>query len=82
YTRENRKYATVEMLQNQDQIVNYVLKYTAKEDEGSKKALVQNDAFFFEYDKQIKNIRAIAFFGVYKKLISELPPREYNEKEI
>lgn len=82
YTRENRKYATVEMLQNQDQIVNYVLKYTAKEDEGSKKALVKNDDWFFEYDKQIKNIRAISFFGIYKTLISELPPREYNEKEI
>ncbi|MEB6390930.1 protein rep [Kluyvera ascorbata] len=82
YTRENRKYATVEMLQNQDQIVNYVLKYTAKEDENSKKALVKNDPWFFEYDKQIKNIRAISFFGIYKKLISELPPREYNEKEI
>jgi hypothetical protein len=37
YTRENRKYATIEMLQNGDQIINYVLKYTAKEDEGSKK---------------------------------------------
>lgn len=82
YTRENRKYATVEMLQNQDQIVNYILKYTAKEDENSPKSLVRNDAFFFEYDKQIKNIRAIAFFGIYKKLISELPTKEYNEEEI
>jgi len=83
YTRENRKYATIETLQKEgDQVINYVLKYTAKEDENSKKALVQNNAFFFEYDKQIKNIRAISFFGVYKKLISELPPREYNEKEI
>ena len=82
YTRENRKYATVEMLQKQDQIVNYVLKYTAKEDENSKKALVKNDEWFFEYDKQIKNIRAISFFGIYKKLIAELPPREYSEKEI
>ncbi|HBX3881205.1 TPA: hypothetical protein MHZ99_28335 [Klebsiella pneumoniae subsp. pneumoniae] len=83
YTRENRKYATIETLQKDgDQIINYVLKYTAKEDEGSKKALVKNDPWFFEYDKQIKNIRAISFFGIYKKLISELPPREYNEKEI
>jgi len=82
YTRENRKYATIGMLQNQDQIVNYVLKYTAKEDEGTKKALVRNDSWFFEYDKQIKNIRAISFFGIYKTLIAELPPREYNEEEI
>jgi hypothetical protein len=49
------------MLQKQDQIINYVLKYTAKEDEGFKKALVKNDDWFFEYDKQIKNIRAISF---------------------
>lgn len=83
YTRENRKYATIETLQKEgDQVINYVLKYTAKEDEGSKKALVKDDPWFFEYDKQIKNIRAISFFGIYKKLISELPPREYNEKEI
>jgi hypothetical protein len=46
------------------------------------KSIVKNDDWFFEYDKQIKNIRAISFFGIYKKLISELPPREYNEKEI
>ncbi|WP_426769125.1 protein rep [Enterobacter cloacae complex sp. 375A2] len=83
YTRENRKYATIETLQKDgDQVINYVLKYTAKEDEGSKKALVKNDDWFFEYDKQIKNIRAISFFGIYKTLISELPPREYCEKEI
>lgn len=83
YTRENRKYATIETLQKDgDQVINYILKYTAKEDENSKKALVKNDSFFFEYDKQIKNIRAISFFGIYKKLIAELPPREYNEKEI
>lgn len=83
YTRENRKYATIETLQKEgDQVINYVLKYTAKEDENSKKALVRGDAWFFEYDKQIKNIRAISFFGIYKTLIGELAPREYNEKEI
>jgi hypothetical protein len=48
------------MLQKQDQIINYVLKYTAKEDEGSKKHLLKM-MIFFEYDKQIKNIRAISF---------------------
>ncbi|MDU4229799.1 MAG: hypothetical protein E7I02_17725, partial [Klebsiella grimontii] len=83
YTRENRKYATIETLQKEgDQVINYVLKYTAKEDEGTKKALVRNDAWFFEYDKQIKNIRAIAFFGIYKTLIGELEPKEYDEHAI
>lgn len=47
YTRENRKYATIETLQKEgDQVINYVLKYTAKEDENSKKALVRGDAWF------------------------------------
>lgn len=83
YTRENRKYATVGMLEKQDNIINYVLKYTAKsDDENSKKALVKDDPWFFEYDKNIKNCRAVAFFGIYKKLISELKPLEYNEKAI
>lgn len=83
YTREKRRYATIETLQNEgDHVINYILKYTAKEDENSTKALVRGDKWFFEYDKQIKNIRAISFFGIYKKLISELAPREYNEKEI
>lgn len=83
YTRENRKYATIETLQTEgDQVINYVLKYTAKEDENSKKALVKNDPWFFEYDKNIKSIRAIAFFGIYKTLIAELKPNEYDEEKI
>lgn len=83
YTRENRKYATISTLQNEgDQVINYVLKYTAKEDENSKKSLVKDDAFFYEYDSQIKNIRAISFFGIYKTLIGELAPKAYDEAEI
>ncbi|EGG9712014.1 protein rep, partial [Salmonella enterica] len=36
YTRENRKYATISTLQTEgDQVINYVLKYTAVEDEKS-----------------------------------------------
>lgn len=81
--RENRKYANIGTLQTEgDQVINYVLKYTAKEDEGTKKALVRSDEWFFEYDQQMKNIRAISFFGIYKKLLSELPPRIYEEAEI
>ncbi|MFX2606832.1 protein rep [Enterobacter asburiae] len=83
YTRENRKYATVGMLEKQDNIINYVLKYTAKsDDENSKKALVKDDLWFFEYDKNIKNCRAVAFFGIYKTLISKLTPPSYDEKAI
>jgi len=83
YTRENRKYATVGMLEKQDNIINYVLKYTAKsDDENSKKALVKDDPWFFEYDKNIKNCRAVAFFGIYKTLISNLTPPSYDEKAI
>jgi len=82
YTKENRKYATIETLQKEDNIINYILKYTAKEDEGTKKALVRGDSWFYEYDQQIKNIRAISFFGIYKTLIADLAPREYEEEKI
>ena len=78
-----KQYATIADLQTQgDHVINYVLKYTAKEDENSEKALVKNDDFFIEYDKQIKGIRAISFFGIYKNLIAELPQFEYNEEDI
>ncbi|MEK2485554.1 protein rep [Providencia stuartii] len=78
-----KQYATISDLQTQgDHVINYVLKYTAKEDENSEKALVKNDQWFIEYDKQIKGIRAISFFGIYKDLIAELPPFEYKEEDI
>ncbi|HEM8880405.1 TPA: protein rep [Providencia stuartii] len=78
-----RQYATISDLQTQgDHVINYVLKYSAKEDENSEKALVKNDQWFIEYDKQIKGIRAISFFGIYKDLIAELPQFEYNEEDI
>ncbi|MEQ4659847.1 protein rep, partial [Providencia manganoxydans] len=78
-----KQYATIEDLQTEgDHVVNYILKYTAKESENSEKALVKNDQWFIEYDKQIKGIRAISFFGIYKDLIAELPPFQYNEEDI
>jgi len=81
--KDKKQYATIEDLQKEgDHVINYVLKYTAKEDENSEKALVKNDKWFIEYDKQIKGIRAISFFGIYKDLIAELPEFEYVEKEI
>ncbi len=78
-----KQYATIADLQTEgDHVINYVLKYTAKEDEKSEKALVKNDQWFIEYDKQTKGIRAISFFGIYKDLIAELLPFEYNEEDI
>lgn len=78
-----KQYATISDLQTQgDHVINYVLKYSAKEDENSEKALVKNDQWFIEYDKQIKGIRAISFFGIYKDLIAELPDFEYKEEDI
>ncbi|HHR5829650.1 TPA: protein rep [Providencia alcalifaciens] len=78
-----KQYATIADLQTEgDHVINYVLKYTAKEDEKSEKALVKNDQWFIEYDKQIKGIRAISFFGIYKDLIAGLPDFEYKEEDI
>jgi hypothetical protein len=51
YTRKS-KICDVEMLQKQDNIINYVLKYTAKRTMKIKKALVKDDPWFFEYDKK------------------------------
>lgn len=80
---KNPKYASIGTLQTEgDQVINYVLKYTAKEDENSPKALVKNDPWFYEYDQQIKNIRAISFFGIYKTLISKIENQEYDEQDI
>ncbi len=74
-------YASIGTLQTEgDQVINYVLKYTT--DENSKNPLVKNDEWFRIYDSEIKNIRAISFFGVYKTLISKIENKEYDQEEI
>ena len=60
-----------------DNVVNYVLKYSTKND-----SVIKNDGWFREFDKQIKGIRAISFFGIYKKLVGEIEAFEYEEEEI
>lgn len=81
---KNPVYASIGTLQTEgDQVINYVLKYSSgKEEENGKKALIKNDAWFAEYDKNIRGIRAISFFGVYKTLIAKIEDKEYDEQDV
>ncbi|MEY0142657.1 protein rep [Providencia rettgeri] len=60
-----------------DNVVNYVLKYSTKSD-----SVIKNDDWFKEFDKQIKGIRAISFFGIYKTLVGEIEAFEYEEEKV
>ncbi|HGD3321584.1 TPA: protein rep, partial [Proteus mirabilis] len=60
-----------------DNVVNYVLKYSTKSD-----SVIKNDSWFREFDKQIKGIRAISFFGIYKTLVGEIEEFEYEEEKV
>lgn len=76
--KPKRIYSTVKDLRDgSDNVVNYVLKYTAKDDD-----LIANDRWFTTYIKEISGIRSISFFGIYKELIAELPVFEYDEQKI
>jgi len=80
---KNPVYASIGTLQTEgDQVINYVLKYSSAMDENGAKSLIKNDEFFRIYDEQIKNIRAISFFGVYKTLISKIENKEYDQEDI
>lgn len=65
---------------NGQKIINYVLKYTTKENN-----LFNGDSWSFEYDKQIKGKRLISTFGSYKvelaKYKKEKRCQHYNEAE-
>jgi len=77
--KDKKQYATIADLQTDgDHIVNYILKYTSANDS----KLVKNDEWFIQYDKNMSHIRSVAFFGIHKDLIAELPDFEYVEKEI
>lgn len=56
-------------------VVNYVLKYTQKEGD-----LFTGDKWSWEYDKQIKGIRMIAPFGVYKDELKKIDKPIYSEQ--
>jgi len=76
--KPKRIYSTVKDLRDgSDNVVNYVLKYTAKDDD-----LIKNDYWFTTFLKEIAGIRSISFFGIYKELIAELPEFEYDEQKI
>ncbi len=76
--KPKRVYSTVRDLRDgSDNVVNYVLKYTAKDDD-----LIKNDRWFTTYIKEISGIRTISYFGIYKELIAELPIFEYSEEKI
>lgn len=56
-------------------VVNYVLKYTQKEGD-----LFTGDKWSWEYDKQIKGIRMIAPFGIYREELKKIDKPIYSEK--
>lgn len=56
-------------------VVNYVLKYTQKEGD-----LFTGDKWSWEYDKQIKNIRMIAPFGIYRDELKTIDKPIYSEQ--
>lgn len=65
---------------NGQKVINYVLKYTTKENN-----LFNGDSWSFTYDKQIKGKRLISTFGTYKvelaKYKKEKRCQRYNEME-
>ncbi len=65
---------------NGQKVINYVLKYTTKENN-----LFNGDNWSFEYDKQIKGKRLISTFGTYKEELAkyrrEKRYHHYNEAE-
>lgn len=70
-------YTTIfDLKDGSDNVINYVLKYTSKNDN-----LIADDSWFKIFDAQIKGIRSISFFGIYKDLVGEIPAFEYDEEE-
>ncbi|MCT6788534.1 protein rep [Salmonella enterica] len=65
-----------------EQLINYVLKYSVKGSDLLKNG--KADAWFWEFDKQVKNIRMIAASGDIKKSLAKLERDQfdyYNEQE-
>lgn len=65
---------------NGQKVINYVLKYSTKESE-----IFNGDSWSFEYDKQTRGKRLIATFGSYKSKLAEYRKNKrfshYNESK-
>ncbi|MDG0332251.1 protein rep [Klebsiella pneumoniae] len=59
-----------------DQLINYVLKYSIKGSDLLKDG--KADAWFWEFDKQVKGIRMIAPVGVVKKMLADLERDQFD----
>lgn len=59
-----------------EQLINYVLKYSVKGSDLLKDG--KADEWFFEFDRQVKNIRMIAPVGVVKKMLSDLERDQFD----
>ncbi|ECU9195783.1 hypothetical protein CH171_24945 [Salmonella enterica subsp. enterica serovar Weltevreden] len=59
-----------------EQLINYVLKYSVKGSDLLKNG--KADAWFWEFDKQVKNIRMIAASGDIKKSLSKLERDQFD----
>lgn len=61
-----------------EKVINYVLKYSLKEDD---KRIFTGDKWSQIFDQEIKGMRMIAPFGLWRSELSKEEKAEYNEKE-
>jgi len=61
-----------------DKVINYVLKYSLKEDD---KRIFTGDKWSQIFDNQIRGMRMIAPFGLWRSELSKEEDHEYDEKE-
>ena len=61
-----------------DKVINYVLKYSLKEDD---KRIFTGDKWSQIFDSEIRGMRMIAPFGLWRSELSKEEDHEYNEKE-
>lgn len=61
-----------------EKVINYVLKYSLKEDD---KRIFTGDKWSQIFDNQIRGMRMIAPFGLWRSELSKEEKVEYNEKE-
>ena len=61
-----------------EKVINYVLKYSLKEDD---KRIFTGDKWSQIFDNQIRGMRMIAPFGLWRSELSKEEKAEYNEKE-